>query len=241
MKTIGKKMKEGKLSVILLVALMLLVCCFAAACDDGEKGGHVDYDDVQGYVRGVDFQGVAQAKICYDGEVKATAGEDGTFTISVPRQDDSALTGKITLDGVPSLAYFDYNGGKQLVIIKLEEGMQVTDFYFVSGKVVEYYNGETAVDGSVLMIDGNVVKTFSADGNDRNFDLTFVHKDSLITAYKDGYTCHLEVYGPEITGIPVANLSENVTETKTLCVNGSDATVKVIGGGLTFRLKLIEA
>lgn len=235
--TTDKKMKNNRLSVILLVALVLLVSCFAVACNNGEPGrGRVGYEDVQGYVRAVDFQSVAQAKICYNGTVKATADDEGKFTISVPREDYNLTTGKITIEGSPSLTYFDYNS-RQLVVIQIEEGMKVTDFYYLSGKVVEYYNGEVAVDGSVLRIDGTVVKTFSTTGNDRNFDLAFVHKDSVVSAYKQGYTCHLEVYGPEVNGIRVSDI-QNISETKTLCVNGENATLNVIGGGFTFRLKL---
>lgn len=250
----GKTMNKIRISTILLVALVLLVSLFAVAC--GNNGGNsdsnggnsnggnnnggnrIEYVDLQGYIRDVGFQSVAQAKICYDGEVKATSGEDGRFTVSVKREDYNLTTGKITVEGSPSLTYYDYNS-QQLLIIKLEEGMEITDFYFISGKVVEYYNGETAVEGSVLCIDGTTVKTFSTVGNDRNFDLAFVHKDSVISAYKEGYTSHLELYGPEITGIRVGDIPAT-NETQSICVNGEEVAFKVIGGGFTFRLKSID-
>ena len=57
---------------------VLLICFFIVACNDSENGGgHVEYYDVQGYVRTVDFQNVAQAKICYNGAVKSTADNEG--------------------------------------------------------------------------------------------------------------------------------------------------------------------
>lgn len=233
-------MKKNRLSIILLVALALLTSFFVVACNDGENGGnHVEYDNVQGYVRTVGFQNVAQAKICYNGVVEATTDNEGKFTISVQREDFNLTTGKITIEGSPSLTYFDYNS-QQFVIIQIEEGMEATDFYYLSGKVVEYYNGETAVDESVLKIDDTIIKTFTTVGNDRNFNLAFVHKDSVVSAYKEGYTCHLELYGPEITGVRVADIS-TTSETTELYVNGENVTLKEIGGGFTFRLKLIDS
>lgn len=59
----------------------------------------------------------------------------------------------------------------------------------------------------MLRIDDTVIKTFTTVGNDRNFNLEFVHKDSVVSAYKEGYTCHIEVYSPEITGVRVADIS----------------------------------
>lgn len=233
-----KKMKY-RFFAVLLVVVALLVCCFATACNNGENGGgHVEYDDLQGYVRTVGFQNAAQEKICYNGAVTTTADDEGRFTINVQREDFDLITGKITIDGSPSLTYFDYNS-QQLVIIKIEEGMNVTDFYYLSGKVVEYYNGETAVESSVLKIDDTIVKTFTTVGNDRNFNLAFVHKDSVVSAYKEGYSCHIEVYGPEITGVRVTDISTTY-DTKELYVNGENVTLKEIGGGFTFRLKSIK-
>lgn len=229
-------MKKNRLSIILLATLVLLICFFIVACNDSENGGgHVEYYDVQGYVRTVDFQNVAQAKICYNGAVKSTADNEGKFTISVQREDFDLTTGKITIEDSSSLTYFDYKS-QQFVIIKIEEGMEVTDFCFLSGKVVEYYNGEIAVDDSVLKIDDTIVKTFTTVGNDRNFNLAFVHKDSVVSAYKEGYTCHLEVYGPVITGVRVKDIS-TTSEIKELYVNGENVTLKELGGGFTFRLK----
>lgn len=243
----GRMMNKTKLILMLMLALALLVSCFAIACgndgnsENGGNGGggfHVNNEELNGYIRTVGFQSVAQAKICYNGEVKATAGDDGKFTISVKREDYNVTTGKITVEGSPSLTYYDYNS-RQLVVIQIEEGMEVTDFYSVAGKVVEYYSGETAVEGSVLCIDGTVVKTFSAVGNDRNFNLSFVHKDSIISARKDGYTCHLEVHGPEITGFRVSDIPVTA-ETQKVFVNGKEVTFNELGGGFTFRLKSIE-
>lgn len=97
-------------------------------------------------------------------------------------------------------------------------------------------NNTIAVDDSVLKIDDTIVKTFTTVGNDRNFNLAFVHKDSVVSAYKEGYTCHLEVYGPVITGVRVKDIS-TTSEIKELYVNGENITLKELGGGFTFRLK----
>lgn len=232
-------MKKIRLGAISVAFLVLLMCIFAVACSDSQNGGdNVEYEDVHGYVRTADFQDIAQAEICYNGAVKTTTDNEGKFTISVQKEDYNLITGKITVEGSPSLTYFDYNL-KQFVVIKLEEGMDVTEFYCISGKVVEYYNGETAVEGSVLKIDDVVIKTFTTVGNDRNFNIEFVHKDSVISAYKEGYTCHIEVFGPEISGVCVTDIP-TTTETKELYVNGEKVALNEIGGGFTFRLKLLE-
>lgn len=125
-----KKMKKNRLNIIFMVVLALLMCVFVAACNDDENGGgHVEYDDVQGYVRTVGFQNVAQARICYNGAVKTTADDEGKFTISVQRENYNLTTGKISIEGSSTLTHFDYKS-HQFVIIKLEEEMDVTDFIF---------------------------------------------------------------------------------------------------------------
>lgn len=228
-----------KIFSIILACLLASVCCLLfAACGDkgnggnqGGNGGGNHNVTLTGIVRTASYVAL-QESILYDGQVKAQSDENGRFEISVPSGSNEDYTLKTGISS-DSFRYIEYeNGQLSLVIIKLEEGMQISDFYFLAGKVVLHSDGETVAPGVALKVDGNVIKTFE---DNRNFDTAPIYKNSIISAYKEGgefIDASLIAYND----ICFADALETATETRSVTVNGQTVELKLIAG-VTFRLK----
>lgn len=246
----------SKVIAIVLLIVLSFACCLLVACDNNapdennnnnnsgnnnennnnnDNNVTVTYMDVTGYIRNVLFEPV-QTDVYYNGEVKSQSDTDGNFELTVETEGYDALTGKIGLKG-PSLTYFELDTDKtRLIIIELDEGMTVNDFYFFSGKVVDHSDGESAVAGSSLTIDGTAVATFESHGN---FDVQFVHKDSVVTAVMDGYDCYDGYFHPWKGG-SLADKLDGTELTRSVIVNGEKVTLKHIIG-FTLRLSKQES
>lgn len=225
-----------KIASVILTLVTAVVCCMlCVACNDGNNGGDnfKHYVTVSGVVRTASYVPL-QEQIYYDGEVVGTSDAQGMFEISIPIGSDEDNTAKLGLAS-DSFRYVKYDGQMRVVIIKLDDGMQISDFYFLSGKVVLQSDGETVATGAELRIDGNTVWPFDTNGN---FDLEPVHKDSIVSAYKEGYEFVTATMKP-YNDICFADALETTTETRTLTVNGKSETLKCITG-VTFRLNDIE-
>lgn len=225
-----------------LLALSATLCClFFAACGDKSNGNGGDGQENQGgAVENVTLTGIVRTASCaavqeqvlYDGEIKGQADENGRFEITVPRGSDEDYTSKAGISS-DSIRYVEYNDSQpKLVIIKLEDGMEISDFYFLSGKVVLHSDGETVASGVSLKVDGNVVKTF---GSDRNFDLPPIYKDSIISAYKEGGE-FVDASMLPYNDLCFADELATATETRSVTANGQRVELKFIAG-VTFRLK----
>ena len=226
-------------STVLAFILASICCLFFAACRDkgnggnqgGNGGGTSNNVTLNGIVRTLSYDAV-QESILYDGEVKAQSDENGRFEISVPPGSNEDYTLKAGISS-NSFRYIEYeNGQLSLVIIKLEEGMQISDFYFLAGKVVLHSDGETVAPGVALKVDGNVIKTFE---DNRNFDTAPIFKDSIISVYKEGAE-FIDASLIPYNDICFADELATVTETRSVIVNGQTVELKLIAG-VTFRLK----
>lgn len=216
----------------LVFVLATVFCTFAMiACGDGNWNGNKNNVTVKGYVRTASFERV-QDNVYYDGELKVRSSSDGSFEIEVPNGSDEEITSGISLEG-SSFTYVQYDSNERVVVIvKLDDGMTVNDFYFLSGKMVLHSDGETVASGTELRIDGNTVKSFS---DDRNFDIGPVYKDSIVSAYKEGGEFINASLIPH-NDICFADKLSDVSETTEVAINGEKVNLKHITG-VTFRLK----
>lgn len=236
------------LSTVIAVLLAAVCCLFFSACGDngkgnggsqsggqgGNGGNGVNNVTLTGMVRTASYAALPET-IFYDKEVKGQADENGRFEITVPQGSDEDYTSKITISS-NSFCYIEYEDSQsRLVIIKLEEGMQISDFYFLAGKVVLHSDGETVASGASLKVDGNVIKTFE---NDRNFDSAPIYKDSIISAYKEGGE-FIDASMIPYNNICFADQLATATETRSITANGQTVELKFIAG-VTFRLKDVD-
>ena len=219
--------------------LFAAVACFAGCQNGGRngdqnggQGGGQGTFALKGIVRTVSFAG-AQEDIYYGGEVIGRSAADGSFEIQAPAgKSDEELTAQIGLAG-DSLTYTQYTSeGLSLVIVRLGEGMAAEDFYFLSGKVVLHSDGETVAAGAELRIDGTPVKAFS---DDRNFDVGLVHKDSIVSVYKEGWES-IDANLIPYNDVCFAEKLAGVRETTELTANGAKTAFKHLTG-VTFRLR----
>ena len=225
-------------TLFMATVFVFAVSVFLAACGkgngNGASGDNGNKMVVKGYVRTVSFETV-QENIYYTGELKGQTDTDGSFEIQVPLVSDEELTDNFAL-AHNRLTYVQYDANeKSVIMVKLDEGMTVNDFYFLSGKMVLHSDGETVASGTELKIDGNTVKSFSDDGN---FDIAMVHKNSTISAYKDGgefVSASLIPYN----NICFSDTLSSVSETSEITVNGAKVSLKHITG-VTFRLNDIQ-
>ena len=241
MKTTDKTWRN--VSAIFLIIALMFTCCLIAACDNnnGNNGGNngggnnppappVSNLKLSVYVRNVSFEPI-QTDVYYNNEVAGQSDAEGKLELTVKSEGMDALTGKIGLKD-PSLTYapMDMNSS-DIVIIRLDEGMTVNDFYFFSGKVVNHSDGESALAGARLVINGTTVWTFENSGN---FDLSFVHKDSAVNAVMEGYDC-LDGFFHPWEGGTLEEVLQDTSETVSVVVNGKKTDYKHITG-FTLRL-----
>lgn len=226
--------KSRRIFAALLCAVALVFASCFVGCGNGSGNGNGSGDDrltaVSGTVRTVGFTPLA-VDILYDGKKVGVSGDDGAFTVNIPHGDDIAQSAKLTVDG-NAFTYLSYSNSKrEFVIVRAETDATVDDFCCVSGKVVLHSDGETVAPGCELRIDGATVLHITTD---RNFDIKFVHKDSVFSAYKQGgeFVDRNEIPYDRVTP---ADVFDDHDETTELTVNGQKRTVKVISP-ITFRL-----
>lgn len=217
------------LAAILSALLLMLLPTFFAACGgDGWRQDTV----VTGVLRDKSFAPLSE-DIYFDGEKVGTSAADGSFEITVSDSSQDGLTTKLGLgEGSKSFVYMQYGeNASTTVIVKCDTDFSIDDYYMLSGKIVLHSDGETAAGGTELRIDGNRV---ARDESARDFDVPFVHKDSIISVYKEGYISVDSAFLPYNERC----LSEALAETQDLAevyVNGLRTNLKQVGG-VTFRM-----
>ena len=240
-------------AIIALAAAAVVSVCSLIACNDGNNSGGGNGGNNNGggnnggqnmsvlvYVRDVDFAPLTE-NVYYDGkEIGTSAAEP--VTVTVAQTDELVLTSKVAIDG-PHITYVDgfkQDVGTSLVIIKTDK--PVEEFYSLMGKTVyaadgivdgkEVWSGETAAPGVEIRIGSNVLPRES--GDERNFGFKMVHKDSVITAYKEG-CAFVDMSFQPYNDICFADMLKDCTDTEEVVEKGKKVNIKALGG-VTFRL-----
>lgn len=236
MKIIGKKTLASRVYAVVATALTLFFVFTFAACANGDggnggpQGGSQNLVAVTGTVRDVSFRPLAE-DIYYDGKKVGRSDDNGHFEVKVANTEEKTLTQMLSV-AEHSFAYCSYNdSGMYAVLVKTEKDFRAEDFVMIGGKIVLHSDGETVASGVELRIDG--VKIL-VTGNNRNFDLAFIYKESVLSVYKEGGN-FVDINSIPYSEVSVSTLIGNATESQKRVVNGEDVQIKCVSG-VTFRL-----
>lgn len=243
-------MIKTKLANFIAVIGLTLVTTFGTtACggnNDGQgndSGNNNNYSmSVKVLVRDINFKTLSE-KVYYGEDELCVSTDTGYITVNVPMSDDIELTDKLSL-GVQTekIAYIENYSQNAMEICIIKTDKPVEEFYMLSGKTVYaadevtedgvyIWSGETGAEGVELRIGDNVLPR-GADV--RNFDIKMVHKDSVITAYKEG-CAFVNANWESYNNLCFADMLETVDSMVGITVNGEKISVKQYGGA-TFRL-----
>lgn len=229
---------------------MTLVTAFGVtACGGNNDGQGNDSGNnnnnsmsVKVLVRDINFKTLSE-KVYYGEDELCVSSEAGYVTVDVPLCDDIKLTENLSLGGqTAKIAYVEKYSQEVMEICIIKTDKPVDEFYMLAGKIVYaadevtadgvyIWSGETGAEGVELRIGDNVLPR----GDDiRNFGVNMVHKDSVITAYKDGYF-FVNQNWESYNDLCFADMLEEIDSTIDVMVNGAGIPVKQYGG-VTFRL-----
>ncbi len=251
-------MTKKRIFSLFIAALVGIVSFGLCACGDNNNGNGDDTEGNHGInrpkktveivVRDENFLYLTE-QVYFDGEVICTSGKQPK-NVEVDMVDEAELTTKINLGGTECLTYVHgvENGIMKIYIIKTDKPFE--EFYVLNGKTVyaadgvidgkDVWSGETAAPGVEIHIGENVLPRYG--GDERNFDVKMVHKDSIISAYKEGCTFvnrNFEPYNDFCFSERFKDSSdkENAIELTEVMINGQKRQIEMLNGGiLEFRL-----
>lgn len=246
-------MTNRKLLKSLAAIGLTFVCAFGiSACNSNNGnggnngGGNLQESNTRSIrisVRDLSFT-LLEEQVYYGTESLCVSSASQPVSVNVKQSDDMTLTANVNLGGETGhITYIDSYDQGVVTICIIKTDKPIDEFYQLSGKTVyaadevtadgKYiWSGETAADGVEILIGGTHMPRY--EGDSRNFGYNMVHKDSVISAYKEGCS-FVDMNWQPYNDIVFAEQLAAVQDFSEVTANGQTHRIKQLGG-VTFRL-----